>query len=208
MLYLLWYTVTSHNKEEGLMEILRNSIKQHVKKQIIKKSVFLVFLAVAVAFLAYISGDKAIVTGSSNYRFLYAVGSLVLSVAVVILVAFKIGYFRLIFSREWTGTVIEAQESAFNFKNFNNNNWSRDSIRNTNAFSIKVQIDGSNKIKKLAFNMNKITSKVYCVGDRIHFIKGTKYPINLTREEEQHICPMCARNSCYGDFCPDCKLYY
>ena len=184
------------------MEILRNSIKQHVKRQIIKKSVFLVFLAVAVAFLAYISSDKAIVTGSSNYRFLYTVGSLVLSVAVVILVAFKIGYFRLLFSKEWTGTVIEAHDSAFNFK------IGKDSIRNTNAFSIKVRLDGSNKTKKLTFNMNKITSKVYSSGDRIHFIKGTKYPINITREEEQHICPMCARNSCLGDYCPDCRLHY
>ena len=184
------------------MAIMRNSIKHHVRVVIIKKTLFLVLLAAAVAFLAYISADKAIVTGSTNYRFLYTIGSVVLSIAVVILVALKIGYFRLLFGRGWTGTVISAQDSAFNFK------IGKDSIRNANAFSIKVQIDGRKKTKKLSFNMNKISSQVYRVGDRVRLIKGTRYPINITREEEQHICPMCARNSCLGDYCPDCRLHY
>ena len=70
-----------------------------------------------------------------------------------------------------------------------------------------VQFDGKKRKKKVKL-LGKKVSEVYFVGDRIHRLKGTRYPINLTREVEQHICPICGRNSCFGDECPDCGIQY
>ena len=185
------------------MAILRNTIKRHVRNLIIKKTVFLLLLALALAFLSYITSSKAIVTGSKkDSALIYALGSVVISLLILVLVAFKIRFFHNLFSKEWTGTVIKTENVDFGSK------WAKDNIRGVHTFTIIVQMDGKNRKKKLSFNQNKISPNIYSVGDRINMIKGTRYPINLTREEAQHICPMCARDSCYGDFCPDCNLKY
>ena len=190
------------------MATLRNSIKHHVKKQIIKKIVILICLAIVLAVLSYLSSSKAIVTGSENYRSIYLFGSVVLSVFIFFFVAIKMRYFHCLFGRDWTGTVIKTETvdtsagtSVYAMRRVGG-------IRSINSFVITVQVDGRKIKKKLSFPLSKISSEVYLVGDRIHFFKGTRYPINLTREEAQHICPMCARNSCYGDYCPDCNLKY
>lgn len=184
------------------MAILRNTIKHHVKKLIIKKTVFLIALAIVMGFLAYFASTKPIVTGSENWRLLYVIGSVIVTLAVLILVAWKIRYFHNLFGKDWTGTVIKTNNVNIGVW------WAKDNIRGASYFTITVQPDGRKKKKKISFHLSKISPKVYSVGDRIYFIKGTRYPINITREAEQHICPMCARNSCYGDFCPDCNLKY
>lgn len=190
------------------MSTLKKTIKHHVKIMMIKKTVFLIFLAAAVAFLSYIASEKAIVTGSENYRSLYTLGSVVFSFLVFFFVAIKIRYFHWLFGRDWTGTVIEtktvdtsAGSSVYAMRRVGG-------IRSINLFVITVQIDGKRRKKKLSFPLSKISHDVYSVGDKIYMIRGTYFPINLTKEEEQHICPMCARNSCYGDYCPDCNLKY
>ena len=184
------------------MSVLRNTIRNHVRKLIIKKSIFLTLLAALFAFLAYISSSKAIVTGSEDWHSLYMIGAIVLPILLLIFIAFKIRFFHNLFSKEWTGTVIKTENVDFGSK------LAKDNIRGVHTFTIIVQMDGKNRKKKLSFNQNKISPNIYSVGDRINMIKGTRYPINLTREEAQHICPMCARDSCYGDFCPDCNLKY
>jgi hypothetical protein len=154
------------------------------------------------ASLSYISGDKAIVTGSPNSRLLYVLGSISVIIGILILVAWKIRYFHNLFGKDWTGKVIKTENVEIGAR------WAKNTINNVNAFAITVQLDKNGKKKKFIFPTEKISPNVYAVGDNILFIKGTRYPVNLTREAEQHICPMCARDSCYGDFCPDCNLKY
>ncbi len=184
------------------MATLKNTIKHHVRILVIKKTVFLICLTVALVLLSYFSSSKAIVTGSANSRFLYILGSVIVTLGVLILVAWKIRYFHNLLGRDWTGTVIRTGNVDVGTR------WNKDNIRGVSSFVVTVQLENSKKKKKLSFNSSKISPSVYSVGDRIYFIKGTRYPINLTREEAQHICPMCARDSCYGDWCPDCDLKY
>ena len=185
------------------MAILRNTIKRHVRNLIIKKTVFLLLLALALAFLSYITSSKAIVTGSNkDSALIYTLGSVVISLLILVLVAFKIRFFHNLFGKDWTGTVVKTGKVDVGTR------WYKDNIRGVNSFVVIVRLDHKNKEKKLIFPAHMISPNVYAVGDKIHMIKGTRYPINLTREAEQHICPMCARDSCYGDFCPDCNLKY
>ena len=185
------------------MAILRNTIKRHVRNLIIKKTVFLLLLALALAFLSYVTSSKTIVTGSNkDSALIYTLGSVVISLLILVLVAFKIRYFHNLFGKDWTGTVVKTGNVEIGPK------WAKNTINNVNSFSVTVQLDQNRKMKKFIFPTEKISPNVYAVGDKIHMIKGTRYPINLTREASQHICPMCARDSCYGDFCPDCNLKY
>ena len=185
------------------MAILRNTIKRHVRNLIIKKTVFLLLLALALAFLSYVTSSKTIVTGSNkDSALIYTLGSVVISLLILVLVAFKIRYFHNLFGKDWTGKVIKTENVEIGAR------WAKNTINNVNAFAITVQLDKNGKKKKFIFPTEKVSPNVYAVGDNILFIKGTRYPINLTREAEQHICPMCARDSCYGDFCPDCNLKY
>jgi hypothetical protein len=71
-----------------------------------------------------------------------------------------------------------------------------------------VRLDSNGKKKKLRLPGNKVGVNVYFADDRVHLLRGTRFPINLTREVEQHICPICGRDSCYGDECPDCNVKY
>ena len=180
------------------MAILKNTIKHHVKKLIIKKTLFLIALAVVMGFLAYFASTKPIVTGSEHWHLLYVIGSVVVTLAVLLLVAWRIRYFHNLFGKDWTGTVIKNKSVSIY----------KDSIRGIHSFTITVRLDHNNKKKRMTFSLHKLPADVFLIGDRIHMIKGTRYPINITREAAQHICPMCARNSCYGDFCPDCNLKY
>lgn len=180
------------------MATLYNTIRHHVKVLIIKKTIFLICLAVIMAFLSYAVSPKAIVTGSTGWRMLYQLGSVVVTIGVLVLIAIKIGYFNNIFGKDQTGTIIATKSVSYH----------KDSIRGIHSFTITVRLDHNNKKKRMTFSMHKISPSVYQVGDRIHLIKGTRYPINITREAAQHICPICARNSCYGDYCPDCNLKY
>ena len=91
------------------MATLKNTIRHHVRMKMKKKTLLLILLAAALAFLSYTASAKAIVTGSQNYQLLYSIGSVVLSVAVFLFVAFKIRYFQTLFSRDWSGKVIKTE---------------------------------------------------------------------------------------------------
>ena len=166
------------------MAILKNTIKHHVKKLIIKKTLFLIALAVVMGFLAYFASTKPIVTGSEHWRLLYVIGSVVVTLAVLLFVAWRIRYFHNLFGKDWTGTVVMTGHVDVGTR------WNKDNIRGVNSFVVIVRLDHKNKKKKLIFPAHMISPNVYAVGDKIHMIKGTRYPINLTREASQHICPM------------------
>lgn len=189
------------------MAILMHTIKQHVRILIVKKTFLLLGIGAVLGVLCYISSSNDVVASQfENARIVYTVGSVVLSLGILAFIAYKIRYFHNLFGKEWTGTVVRAGNSDLNTGNMTFKPVK--SIHNISTFIVVVKIDGAKKNKKLSFPTSKISSKVYQPGDRIRLIKGTRYPINLTREKEQHICPICARNSCFADHCPDCNLKY
>ena len=177
------------------------TLQEGLKKTIIKKTVYLICIAVVLAcFCIFTSSHK----GLPNYNhahLIYNIISIALSLAIITFIAWKMNYFHHLFAKEWSGTVIKAEFSDFNTE-------IQDSIRSINSFVIVIRVDGSDEIKKLRFSSLKISPSVYDVGDKIQMLKGTVYPINLTREAEQHICPLCGFNSCYDDECPNCKIKY
>lgn len=185
-----------------MITIMRKSIQLHVKKLIFKKSMLLLGIAFVLAIFCHFSSTNEIIVARGDSPLMYIIGSVVISLIILIFIAFKIRLFHNIFVKGWTGTVVQARTSTVNTK------YTKASIRGINLFVVVVQPDNSKRKKRLTFDPNKISPKIYREGDRIELLKGTRYPINLTREVEQHICPFCARNSLYGDYCQHCNLRY
>ena len=185
-----------------MITIMRKSIQQHVRKLILKKSLILLCIAFVLAIFCHFSSTNEIIIARGHSPLMYILGSVVLLLVILIFIAYKIRLFHNIFGKGWTGTVIKANTSNINTL------YSKNSIRNINLFVVVVQLDNSKRKKKLSFKLDKISPKIYQVGDKIELLKGTRYPINLSREVEQHICPFCARNSLYGDYCQNCNLRY
>ena len=175
------------------------TVKQGLRRLIFKKTVILVCIAAILGVSCYLTSDHKNIPDYGNAHLLYTIASICISVAIVVFVAWRMRYFHNLFGKEWTGTVVSVR---------------RDVLRTTRAnmsvddLVMTVKIDGKERNTKLRLPGNKVGKDVYFAGDRIHRLKGTRYPINLTREVEQHICPICARNSCYGDECPDCRVKY
>lgn len=177
------------------------NVNQGLKRLMFKKVIVLVITAAALGILCCFANTNHIIPDYNNSHLIYTVISVLISILILALVAWKIRFFHCLFTKEFIGTVIDTKYERVG-------NYAVTSIKNLNNFAIWVQLDNSNEIIELRFPVDKISEKVYQTGDRIHRIKGTRYPINLTREAEQHICPICGRDSCLGDECPDCKIKY
>lgn len=177
------------------------TVKQGLKRIIFKKSVVLLIISIVLGAMCYYTSSHETLPNYNNMHLIYTVISIVISLIILVFIAWQMRFFHNLFAKEWTGTVIKAESSSYNTR-------MKDSIRSINNFVLVVKIDGVEKPKKMVFSVNKISSKIYVVGDRVHRLKGTRYPINLTREAEQHICPICGFNSCYDDECPECKVKY
>ena len=171
------------------------TVKQGLRLIIFKKTVFLLLIAVIMAGLCYHTGSHEIFD-FHGIRLTYTLASAVLSLLIILFIAWKIHYFHNLFAKEFTGTVISTK---------------REYIRHTrfamDDLVMVIKLDGSGRKVKLRLPYGKV-GKVYYNGDRVHRLKGTRFPINLTREVEQHICPICGFNSCYGDECPECRVKY
>jgi hypothetical protein len=135
----------------------------------------------------------------NNKHLLYTLASVGISIALLIYIAWKIRYFHDIFAKEWTGTIISVEREITR---------SHRAILCMDDLVIIVQLDGKKRKAKVRLPGAKVGRNVYFTGDRVHRLKGTRYPINLTRETEQHICPICGRDSCLEDACPDCRIKY
>ena len=177
------------------------TLNEGLKKIIIKKTVILLCITCVFGLLCYITSTHKGLPKYNNAHLIYTLISILLSLVIIAFIAWKMRYFHHLFAKEWEGTVLKAEYSDFNTE-------VQDSIRSINYYIITVRIDGTEKTKKLRFPTRKISSNVYDVGDKIRMLKGTCYPINLTREAEQHICPICGFNSCYDDECPNCNIKY
>ena len=176
------------------------TVKQGVRKLIIKKTLILLCLALLFGAFCYMTSDHKRISSSNNMHLIYTLVSVGVSLVALIVIAVKMRYFELLFGREWTGTVVDIKRQVLNVKNVY-------VMGDLDNLILIVQFDGKKRKKKVRL-LGKKVSEVYFVGDRIHRLKGTRYPINLTREVEQHICPICGRNSCFGDECPDCGIKY
>lgn len=175
------------------------TVKQGLKRIIIKKTIILLCIAVFLGFLCYLANTHDKIPDYNNAHLIYTVVSVGLSLSALAFIAYKMRYFHDIFGKEWTGTIVSVKREIIRSYRAN---MSMDDL------VLKIKLDNSDKIIKLRLPGHKVGKNVYFEGDRIHRIKGTRYPINLTREEAQHICPICGHDSCIEDTCPNCKIKY
>lgn len=175
------------------------TVKQGLRRIIIKKTIFLICIAAIFGFLCYFSGNHKGLPEYGNAHLMYSLATIALSLILLIVIAVKIRYFHNLFSKELTGTIVSVKREVIR---------TRRALMNMDDVVLVVQADGKKRKVKLRLPGNKVGNNVYFVGDSIHRLKGTRFPINLTREEHQHICPICGRDSCYGDECPDCGVKY
>jgi hypothetical protein len=175
------------------------TVKQGIRRVLIKKTLLLLCVAVTLGALCYYTGSHK-VFDFHGLRLTYTLVSAVLSLLILAYFAWKIHYFHNLFAKEWTGTVISVKREYIRQLRARMNLAMDDLV-------MVVMLDESGKKVKLRLPYGKV-GKVYYNGDRVHRLKGTRFPINLTREVEQHICPICGHNSIYGDECPNCKIQY
>lgn len=173
------------------------TVKQGLRLIIFKKTVFLLLIAAALGGLCYYTGSHR-AFNFYGIQLTYTLISVIISVLILLFVAWKIHYFHNLFAKEWTGTIISAKREFI--RSYRANMGMDDLV-------MIIKLDNSEKKIKLRLPYGKV-GRVYCNGDRVNRLKGTRFPINLTREVEQHICPVCGFNSCYGDECPECKIKY
>ncbi len=175
------------------------TVKQGVRRRIIKKSIILLCIAAILALLCYLASGHDRIPDHNHAHLIYTLASIGLSLIVLLFIAIKIRLFHDVFGKEWTGTVLKTKREIVRSYRAN---------LNMDDLVMIIKLDNSDKKVKLRLPGNKVGRNVYFVGDRVHRLKGTRYPINLTREEAQHICPICGRDSCYDDECPDCDVKY
>ena len=175
------------------------TVDQGRKRIIIKKTIVLLCIAAVLGVLCYIASSHDKLPNFDNAHIIYTLVSVGLSVSILVFIACKMRYFHDIFGKELTGTVIECEREIVRSYRAN---MSMDDL------VLKIKPDDSDNTIKIRLPGHKVGKNVYFVGDKIHRLKGTRYPINLTREKEQHICPLCAHNSCLDDECPNCKIKY
>ena len=175
------------------------TVKQRLRLKIFYKTIILLVIAVILGALCYYTNSHEEIPDYGNSHIIYTFASIGISVGILAFIAWKIRYFHDIFAREWTGTIVSVKREIIRSYRAN---MSMDDL------VLKIKLDNSNKIIKLRLPGHKVGKNVYFEGDRIHRIKGTRFPINLTREEAQHICPICGHDSCIEDTCPNCKIKY
>lgn len=175
------------------------TVKQALRRKIIIKTLILLGIAALLGVLCYLASSHETMPDYNNKHLLYTLVSVGISMALLVFIAWRIRYFHDIFSKEWTGTVISVDREIVR---------SHRALLSMDDLVMIVQLDGKKKKVKVRLPGDKVGRSVYFTGDRVQRLKGTRYPINLTREAEQHICPICGRDSCLDDECPDCKIKY
>ena len=175
------------------------TVNQGRRRRIIKKSIGLSIIAAILGFMCYLASSHDKIPDQGNMHLIYTLASVGLSLVLLLYIALKLRFFHDLFAKEFTGTILSVKRDIIR---------THRALMNMDELVLVIQLDESNKKRKLRLPGYKVGRNVYFEGDRVHRLKGTRYPINLTREEEQHICPICGRDSCYGDECPDCGVKY
>ena len=175
------------------------TVNQGRRRRIIKKSIVLSIIAAILGILCFLASSHDRIPDHGNLHLIYTLASVILSVFLILYIALKLRFFHDIFAKEFTGTVLTVKREIIR---------SHRAMLSMDDVVLIVKLDGTEKKIKLRLPGNKVGKNVYFAGDRVHRLKGTRFPINLTREVQQHICPICGRDSCYGDECPDCGVKY
>lgn len=175
------------------------TVKQRVGRIIMKKLLILISVALLLGAFCYFASKHNHIPNHNNMHLIYNISTAVISIAVLLFISFKMRLFHDLFAKEFTGTVLSVEREILLSHRWY---WNMDDV------ILSVRLDGSSKKRRMRLPGNKVGNNVYFVGDRIHRLKGTRYPINITREEAQHICPVCGHDSCSNDECPDCKIKY
>lgn len=187
------------------------TVKQKIKRMIIRRTIILIALALLLGCLCYFT--YATDTLPEDGRVFYFLMSIILSLIILLYIAYRISFIRLVLSKEIIGTITEIydEQAEDTFFTPHNNWWSycNKSVpdKSKSKLLLYIKNDNTQKIVKYRVLSKKTGTNIYQVGDRVHLIKGTRYPINLTREAEQHICPICGHDG-YEDKCPDCKIVF
>ncbi len=137
----------------------------------------------------------------------YTIGTIVLSMIILIVVAFKSKLVRILRDKDWEGTVksvsvVQGRE-PITFAIAVGRSYYHGMPKMIDYTVIVAEVGG--ETKKLKIPSSKVGAKVFRAGDTIVHHRGMGYPQNLDRQEEIHICPLCAR-SLSQNYCPDCRL--
>ena len=187
------------------------TVKQKVQRMITLRIALLALLSLLFALLCYFTYTLDVFP--ENGQTFYFIMSIALSATILLYIAFKIGFWRLIFSKEIIGTIttIKEEQAEDTFFSPHQNWWTycNKSVpdKAKSKLHLYIKQDDTGEIIKYRVSSSKTGTKIYAVGDRVYLIKGTRYPINLTREQEQHICPICGHDG-FEDECPDCKIRF
>lgn len=174
------------------------TVKQGLRRIIIKKTLVLIVIAIALVAMCYYASSHKNIPDYDNAHIMYTLVSIGISLLIFFFTAWKMRYFHDIFTREFKGTIVSVKRERINSFRAN---------MNMDDLVLLIQPDTGKRKIKMRLPYQKV-GRVYLEGDRVHRLRGTRYPINLTREVEQHICPICGFNSCYGDECPNCRVKY
>ena len=175
------------------------TVKDGLRRLIIKKTFILICVALALGAFCFAASNHQGTPNHYNAHLIYTIISAILSLTLLAYIACKMRYFHILFAKEFTGKIVSVKREVIR---------SHRAFLNMDEVVMVVMIEGKNKKKKLRLPGNKVGNGIYFEGDMVLRLKGTRFPINLTREVQQHICPICGRDSCSEDTCPDCKIKY
>lgn len=175
------------------------NISQKIKSMIALRILLLIGTGLLCAGCAYIIRDRL--------DTFYTVGTIILSVVILVYVAFKSGLVAFLRDRNWIGKVVKVSQVQ-----------DREPIRFMDAASrrmpalinytvIDVQTDDSEKPIQVKVPSSKIAPSVFAVGDTIKHYRGMKYPQNPDRSVDVYICPVCGYTR-DDNYCPVCHLKF
>lgn len=117
--------------------------------------------------------------------------------------AFCIGFFQLLFDKDWLGII--------GFKKFRNGyklvfEFGRGRVIPVVWLDLIINRD-IGKNKNITYNLEDISATYYNEGDRVLHLKGAKFLLRPDASKDEIICPMCA-HALMEEKCPRCKIRF
>ncbi len=176
-------------------------IRRKLAQMIAKKVIVMVMLALFLIVCTISVHDLT--------DYFYVIGSIVLSIVILIIYLRASDLWRIIRDKSWEGTVVnirceEAREPVTFAHAVDRTRRGIPKMIKYSIIEVKLN-DGTNK--KLKIPCRELDVNVFRVGDKIIHHKGMKYPLNPCRRNEIHMCPACGR-FLNDNYCPDCKFNF
>ena len=176
-------------------------VKRKLTKMIVKRIVAMVIIAL---FLI-----ACIFSFHEPTDFFFINGSIILSVFILFIYLCASGLWRMIRDKSWEGTVVsircEEAREPITYSHAIDRSW-RGIPKMIKYTVIIAELPGGEQ-KKLRFPCRELDVNVFRIGDKIIRHKGMKYPQNLSRRSEIHMCPLCGR-FLSDNYCPDCRFNF